>query len=187
RCAPPRPCQPDRSGPLPADTSAAARAATSCTGMWSTVTAILFFCPQSFAKLSNHLSYSGTKWLHCTIDSDLLSANARDTNGAKSTGAVAAVARVRPVSFKNRRRVTRGRPFVPIVVPPCLFQLDEASPETRALGHRLKALDHYYTARYPRGARAISPQYWDGVASLKCRTNGASPAYGDIARHPDRK
>src|SRR5262249_60160860 len=87
RCAPPRPCQPDRSGPLPADTSAAARAATSCTGMWSTVTAILFFCPQSFAKLSNHLSYSGTKWLHCTIDSDLLSANPRDTNGAESIGA----------------------------------------------------------------------------------------------------
>ena len=27
----------------------------------STVTLILFFEPQSFAKLSNHLSYSGTK------------------------------------------------------------------------------------------------------------------------------
>ena len=61
RCAPPAPFHPNRSCPDPADTSAAARAATSCTGMWSTVTEILFFSPQSLANLSNHLSYSGTK------------------------------------------------------------------------------------------------------------------------------
>src|SRR5579885_3491818 len=55
--------------------------------MWSTVTAILFFSPQSLANLSNQVSYAGTKWLHCTIDSDLLSAKARDTKGAESIGA----------------------------------------------------------------------------------------------------
>jgi hypothetical protein len=52
------------------------------------------------------VSYAGTKWLHCTIDSELLSAKARDTNGADSTGAAPALARVTPVFFKNRRRVT---------------------------------------------------------------------------------
>ena len=30
-------------------------------GMWSTVTSMLFFVPQSFANWSNHLSYAGTK------------------------------------------------------------------------------------------------------------------------------
>src|SRR5947207_9314101 len=74
--------------------------------MWSTVTAILFFSPQSLANLSNHVSYAGTKWLHCTIDSAVLSANARDTNGAESIGAAPALARVSPVFFKKRRRVT---------------------------------------------------------------------------------
>src|SRR5262252_4314428 len=73
--------------------------------MWSTVTAIWFFCPQSLAKLSNHLSYSGTKWLHCTIDSDLLSANARDTNGAESIGARPAAPAATPDALRKFRRV----------------------------------------------------------------------------------
>src|SRR5262249_47113536 len=101
--------------PDPADASAAARAGTFCTGMWSTVTAILFFSPQSLANLSNHVSYSGTKWLHCTIDSDLLSASARDTNGAERAGAETAAARVRPASFKKRRLVRRES-LLPIIL-----------------------------------------------------------------------
>src|SRR5262245_33900096 len=43
---------------------------------------------------------------------------ARETNGAESIGAALAAARVRPVSFKNRRLVTRGSLFVLILVPP---------------------------------------------------------------------
>jgi hypothetical protein len=42
---------------------------------------------------------------------DLLSVNTRYTNGAESIGAAPAAARVRHVSCKNGRRVTRGRPF----------------------------------------------------------------------------
>src|SRR5437016_1823934 len=75
--------------------------------MWSTVTSMWFFWPQSFANASNQLSYSGTKWLHCTIDNDLVSADARETNGTESAGAELAARSVRPVCFKNRRRVTR--------------------------------------------------------------------------------
>src|SRR5579872_4258042 len=79
-----------------------------CTGMWSTVTAILFFSPHSLANLSNQVSYAGTKWAHCTIESDLSAARPFDTNGADSIGAAASV---RPVSLKNRRRVTGASLF----------------------------------------------------------------------------
>src|SRR5215470_7530831 len=89
--------------------------------MWSTVTAILFFSPQSLANLSNHMSYSGTKWLHCTIDSDLLSAKACATNGAER-GAVPAAAMVRPAFFKNRRLVTRGSLLLIFAPPPGMRQ-----------------------------------------------------------------
>ena len=100
--------------------------------MWSTVTSMLFFDPQSFAKLSNHLSYSGTKWLHCTMVSVLVSANARDTNGAEINGAALAAASVRPVSFKNRRLVTREILLMSIFGSSSLgFQLDEATPDER--------------------------------------------------------
>ena len=37
----------------------------------------------------------------------LVSANARDTNGAEINGAALAAASVKPVCFKNRRLVTR--------------------------------------------------------------------------------
>src|SRR5689334_17030524 len=83
--------------------------------MWSTVTATLFFSPQSLANLSNQVSYSGTKCAHCTIDSDLSAAIALLTNGADSTGAAPAAAKVRPVSFKKRRRETRGSSLVVIL------------------------------------------------------------------------
>ena len=89
--------------------------------MWSTVTAILFFSPQSLANLSNQVSYSGTKCAHCTIDSALSAAMARDTNGADSTGAAPTAASVRPVSFKNRRLVTRESPFVVMLRSPSGF------------------------------------------------------------------
>src|SRR3954466_10238251 len=85
--------------------------------MWSTVPSTWFFCPQSFANASNHLSYSGTKWLHCTMESDLVSASARETNGAARDGAEAA-ARVRPVCFRKRRRVRRKNLPVLIWIPP---------------------------------------------------------------------
>ena len=88
RCAPPAPFHPNRSCPDPADASAAARAATSCTGMWSTVTCVLLL-PQSLANLSNHLSYAGTKWLHCTIDSVLVSASAREHEWRRNQGGAA--------------------------------------------------------------------------------------------------
>src|SRR6185295_187497 len=116
RCAPPEPLNPKRSCPDPADTSAAARAGTFCTGTWSTVTAILFFSPQALAKLSNQVSYAGTKWLHCTIESDLSAASDLEMNGAESKGAVPAAASVRPVDFKNRRRVTDPMRFLLILV-----------------------------------------------------------------------
>ena len=76
---------------------------------------MLFFDPQSLAKLSNHLSYSGTKWLHCTIVSVLVSAMARDTNGAEIAGADPMAARVRPAFFKTRRLVTGGNLFMLIL------------------------------------------------------------------------
>src|SRR5215469_16484346 len=104
--------------------------------MWSTVTAILFFSPQSLANLSTHVSYSGTKWLHCTIDSDLLSASARDTNGAERAGAAPAAARVRPASFKKRRLVTRES-LLPIILITLgsssllVSVVDEAGPDER--------------------------------------------------------
>src|SRR4051794_12909441 len=40
------------------------------------------------------------------MDSELVSANARDTNGAEINGAALAAASVKPVCFKNRRLVT---------------------------------------------------------------------------------
>src|ERR1043165_1487521 len=83
--------------------------------MWSTVTATPFFDPQSFANWSNHLSYSGTKWLHCTMVSVLPWAQARDTNGAEIAGAEPAAARVTPAFFRNRRRVTGGSLLVLIL------------------------------------------------------------------------
>src|ERR1700761_3444960 len=89
-----------------AEASAAARAGTSCTGMWSTVTAILFLSPQSLANLSNQVSNAGTKWLHCTIVSDLLSANARDTNGAERPGASQAAPPTAPEALRKLPRVT---------------------------------------------------------------------------------
>src|SRR5690242_17555655 len=77
----------------------------SCTGTWSTVTATLFFAPQSLANLSNQVSYTGTKCAHCTIESDLSAARPFEMKGAERIGAAPAAARVRPVVFKNRRRV----------------------------------------------------------------------------------
>src|SRR4051812_15862238 len=84
--------------------------------MWSTVTLTLFFEPQSLAKLSNHLSYSGTKWLHCTMVSVLACAMALETNGAEIAGAEPAAASVRPAFFKKRRLVTDKSLFVLILV-----------------------------------------------------------------------
>src|SRR5215467_3426361 len=81
--------------------------------MWSTVTAILFFSPQSLANLSNHVSYSGTKWLHCTIDSNLVSAKARDTNGAEITGAKPAAPAATLDVLRKSRRVTERFCFFP--------------------------------------------------------------------------
>src|SRR6476659_7050080 len=103
-----------------------------CTGTWSTVTETLFFSPQSLANLSNQVSYSGTKWAHCTMDSDLFWASAFDTNGAESIGAAPAAARVRPVSLRKRRRVTDANLLVLIVGSSSVwFQLEEASPDER--------------------------------------------------------
>src|ERR1041384_4440118 len=98
-----------------------------CTGMWSTVTEILFFSPQSLANLSNQVSYSGTKCAHWTMDSVLVWAMAREMNGAESTGAEPAAARVRPALFKNRRLVTGGSLF-PLMWDSSrgVFQCDEA-------------------------------------------------------------
>jgi hypothetical protein len=60
------------------------------------------------------VSYSGTKWLHCTIDSDLLSANARDTKGAEITGAKpTAPAAKLDVLRKSRRVMERFLLFPP--------------------------------------------------------------------------
>ena len=61
----------------------------------------LVLSPQSLANLSNQVSYSGTKWAHCTIDSDLSAAKRLDTNGAESIGAEPAAARVRPCSSRT--------------------------------------------------------------------------------------
>src|SRR5690349_12667576 len=98
-----------------ADTSAAARAATLATGIWSTVTLILFFDPHSFAKLSNHLSYSGTKWLHCTMLSDFVCAMAREMNGAAIAGARPAAPAAAAVCLRKPLRVTtRSRFLVPV-------------------------------------------------------------------------
>src|SRR6476661_5780246 len=103
-----------------------------CTGTWSTVTATLFLSPQSLANLSNQVSYSGTKWAHCTIDSDLSAARARDTNGAESNGAEPAAARVRPVFVKNRRRVTGSLVVLILGSSPWgCFQFDEAAGDER--------------------------------------------------------
>src|SRR5437762_12026787 len=68
----------NRSCPLLAAASAAARALISLTEMWSTMTSVLCFAPHSLVKvLSNHLSYAGTKWVHCTIFNVLRLAHAR--------------------------------------------------------------------------------------------------------------
>src|ERR1043165_5599546 len=81
--------------------------------MWSTVTATPFFDPQSFANWSNHLSYSGTKWLHCTMVSVLAWASAGDTNGADIAGPRPAAPAIALLVFRKLRRVTRllSRPF----------------------------------------------------------------------------
>ena len=60
----------NRSWPLCAATSAAARAGMSAWLMWSTRTSVSFASPQRLTYvLSNHTSYAGTKWLHCAIRS----------------------------------------------------------------------------------------------------------------------
>ena len=57
--------------------------------------------PQSFANSSNHLSYAGTKWLHCTMDNVLVCANERETNGAEIRGVPLAAATASPVFLRN--------------------------------------------------------------------------------------
>src|SRR6185312_7737009 len=99
-----------------------------CTGTWSTETETLFFAPHSLANLSNHVSYAGTKCAHCTIDSDVSAAKAFDTNGAESIGAAPAAAMVRPVSFRNRRRVTRGS-LVVLISFSSRFRLAKVAPK----------------------------------------------------------
>src|SRR5580704_6425311 len=90
--------------PAPAETSAAARADSSRCGMWSTVTVTPFCLPQSLAKASIHLSYSGMKWLHWMIFSVLVSASAVDTNGAAMAGARPAAPAMALVVFRKSRR-----------------------------------------------------------------------------------
>src|SRR5207237_10561606 len=44
------------------------RAGSSRCGMWSTRTFTPFWSPHSFVSLlSNHVSYAGMKWLHCSM------------------------------------------------------------------------------------------------------------------------
>src|SRR6185312_15449980 len=54
----------------------------------------------------------GTKWLHCTIFSVLVSAKAVETKGAEISGALPAAAKVRPVCLRNRRLVTRENELI---------------------------------------------------------------------------
>src|SRR5215831_7327518 len=93
------------SWPDPALTSAAARAGSSRCGMWSTVTAIPFFFPQSRAKPSIQRSYSGIKWLHCRIFRVFVSADAVETNGADTVGARPAAPAAIPMVLRKSRRV----------------------------------------------------------------------------------
>ena len=111
-------------------------------------------------KFVEPVSYAGTKWLHCTIDSDLLSAKARDTNGAEIIGAAPAVATVRPVSFKNRRRVTRGIVLVPIFGSSFSLwgQSDEADPDERiAFVHWIIFLGRHHSAAMFSPASGLKP------------------------------
>src|SRR5205814_4215319 len=66
--------------------------------MWSTVTSTPFCVPQSFAYLSNQVSYVGTKWLHCMILSDFCWRLIRMV-GPSATAAAAA-----PAVVTNSRR-----------------------------------------------------------------------------------
>ena len=93
-----------------------------CTGMWSTVTAIFFLLAPVLGEfIEPGIVCRERSELHCTIESDLLSAKAFETNGAESKGAVPAAARVRPVSLKNRRRVTDASLFVLFMGSSSLF------------------------------------------------------------------
>src|SRR5581483_5027873 len=96
---------------------------------------MLFFVPQSFANRSNHLSNAGTKWLHWTIVRVLVSAMARDINGAERIGAVLAARRVSPASFRNRRRVARAKVVVLILRFLLFSSCGKANPAGDCLAH----------------------------------------------------
>ena len=105
------------------------------------------------------MSYAGTKWLHCTIVSVLVAARAFETNGAEIMGAAPAAASVRPVSFKNRRLVTRGSLFVLIFGSSSLWrQLDEAGPdEKNCLVHWIIFLSRHHSAAMFSPASGLKP------------------------------
>src|SRR5712692_712990 len=101
-----------RSWPFCADASAAARAGISFSEMWSTMTLVLFFWPHCGQNTpSNHLSYSGTKWLHWRIFRVFCCAAARSGKRKKGPTPAAPAANVpAPVSLMKSRRVS-PRPF----------------------------------------------------------------------------
>src|SRR5579883_3213425 len=148
RWAPPAPFHMNRSCPALAEASAAARAAMFCSGMWSTVTATLFFWPQSLANWSNHLSKAGTKWLHWIIDSDLSAASPRETNGLDSTGTAPAAVSPAPAPARKRRRVKGER-------------IDDAI--------RLPPRSHRAVRRPPSPGPAIAAQYADAGLPVPVR------------------
>src|SRR5262249_6690795 len=108
-----------RSWPFLAATSAAIREGRSRLVMWSTVTSILFWLPQSVANLSNQVSYSGTKWFHCRIRSCFLPEvpPLLDVPGGAQAAAAPPTARVAAPCMK-RRRLTRFSKSPLILVPP---------------------------------------------------------------------
>src|SRR5215475_12998728 len=82
--------------------------------MLSTITSVSLFLPHSFVySLLNHLSYAGTKWLHCRIFSALAAlAGLTWKNGPTPAATPAAVA----VLITSRRERPRRRLRVSISV-----------------------------------------------------------------------
>src|SRR6185503_10261610 len=105
----PKPLMPTRSWPAWAESSAAMRAAISRCGMWSMVALTPFDAPQSRTNWSIHLSYPGTKWLHCTIFSSLSAALASRTkiNGPAPTDERAVIPAPTQADLRNLRRDAR--------------------------------------------------------------------------------
>src|SRR5262249_39658149 len=78
--------------------------------MLSTITSVSLFLPHSFVySLLNHLSYAGTKWLHCRIFSALAAlAGLTWKNGPTLAATPAAVAGLITSRRERPRRRLRG-------------------------------------------------------------------------------